>query len=171
MLTRSNSAALGTLMQELKRDRTVHITGGVDDLVSFAKASGQLKEQGWTSHPELACFSSWAEVVEYAAQDPLGDDLALMVKIVDEYGPEVVVASLENMPPPHLADLVVTTTHKAKGLEWNLVKLAGDFPLPAPGQVFPDEEYRLLYVAATRAKFRLDPTMVPAFNAIKRSPA
>ena len=102
--------------------------------------------------------------------DPLGDELALMVKLVDDHTPEAIIAALENMPSMYEADLVCSTTHKAKGLEWDHVKLAGDFPMPQPGKPFPDEEYRLLYVAATRAKLRLDPSMVPAFNAVRRTP-
>lgn len=55
------------------------------------------------------------------------------------------------------------TAHKAKGREWDSVVLAGDFPGPKFNEEtleleFPsDEELRIQYVAASRAKKILDP--------------
>ena len=58
-----------------------------------------------------------------------------------------------------------STTHKAKGLEFSTVRVLDDFlgasadgpHLPTFGGVgnLPEDEYNLLYVAATRAKNRL----------------
>ena len=56
------------------------------------------------------------------------------------------------------AEIVVSTAHKAKGREWDVVRLAGDFKDPfiynkKTTQWEASEEKRnLLYVAATRAK-------------------
>ncbi len=64
---------------------------------------------------------------------------------------------------------MLATAHRAKGLEWPEVRLAGDFPtLPeldaADADGMPwltpeerDQELHLLYVAATRARHRLAP--------------
>jgi len=64
---------------------------------------------------------------------------------------------------------VLATAHKAKGLEWPEVRLAEDFPsLPELDGLDPDgmprlaaeerdQELHLLYVAATRARRRLEP--------------
>jgi len=41
--------------------------------------------------------------------------------------------------------------HKAKGLEWPIVKLANDFSYPEIGENIEAEEVNILYVAATRA--------------------
>lgn len=64
-------------------------------------------------------------------------------------------------------DVVVTTAHKAKGLEWDRVRIANDFwgPRsevdPVTGEervIMPEpEELRLAYVAVTRAALELDP--------------
>ncbi len=56
--------------------------------------------------------------------------------------------------------MTVTTVHRAKGLEWDTVRLHEDFQdleQPGPGNVPEYEEIRrdelnLLYVAATRAR-------------------
>ena len=64
---------------------------------------------------------------------------------------------------------MLSTAHKAKGLEWPRVRLASDFPsleeldtldrdgLPwlTPGE--RDQELHLLYVAVTRARQQLEP--------------
>lgn len=168
VLTRTNAGSLGGLLDALDLGLTVHLTGGSDQLVKFAKAAAQLKDGERTYHPELACFGSWGEVQEYADLDPLGDELALMVKLVDDYGTDRIIDALENMATLYEADVVFSTAHKAKGLEWNQVRLADDFPLFDPAKPFPHEELRLLYVAATRAKLRLDPTAVPLFRSTYR---
>jgi superfamily I DNA/RNA helicase len=64
---------------------------------------------------------------------------------------------------------VLSTAHKAKGLEWPRVRLAADFPrleeldavdgagLPWLTAEERDQELHLLYVAATRARQQLEP--------------
>lgn len=64
---------------------------------------------------------------------------------------------------PVKPDVIISTAHKAKGLEWKKVRIGGDFPQPklnkATGKmVMPDpENLRLAYVAVTRAEAELDP--------------
>jgi outer membrane biosynthesis protein TonB len=59
-------------------------------------------------------------------------------------------------------DVIISTAHKAKGLEWGRVKIGKDFKGPKKGQdgkiIMPDDdELRLAYVAVTRAEKALDP--------------
>jgi hypothetical protein len=60
-------------------------------------------------------------------------------------------------------DVIISTAHKAKGLEWGRVKIGKDFKGPktdeTTGKVtMPnDDELRLAYVAVTRAEKSLDP--------------
>jgi superfamily I DNA/RNA helicase len=70
---------------------------------------------------------------------------------------------------PEAAERVLATAHKAKGLEWASVRLAADFPsleeldatdqdgVPCLTAEERDQELHLLYVAATRARHRLEP--------------
>ena len=72
-------------------------------------------------------------------------------------------------------DCIVTTAHKSKGLEFNKVKLGGDFfykEAAAPGEkILTEDEARLLYVAATRAKKQLDISALnPLFKGIGYTP-
>jgi superfamily I DNA/RNA helicase len=60
-------------------------------------------------------------------------------------------------------DVIISTAHKAKGLEWSRVKIGKDFKGPQKNKqtgqlVMPnDDELRLAYVAVTRAESELDP--------------
>ena len=56
------------------------------------------------------------------------------------------------------ADYVISTAHKAKGLEWGKVQLDDDFyyDVTTNGIKISPEELRLLYVACTRAQNNLD---------------
>ena len=90
--------------------------------------------------PSLARFRSWDELLEEAdeARDP---ELRFLVQIIVHYGRALpgLVADLRRRAVPHpaAAERVLSTAHKAKGLEWSRVRLADDFPsleeLDAPG--------------------------------------
>jgi len=60
-------------------------------------------------------------------------------------------------------DVIVTTAHKSKGLQWNNVRIFDDFWGPRTNkktgelEMPVDEELRLAYVALTRAQKKLDP--------------
>jgi hypothetical protein len=155
VLARTNAVAVRTLLLEQQNGRRVHLVGGGREIVSFAKAAAMLMDGSRTEHPELACFESWSEVQEYVEQDEQGGDLRLQVKLVDEFGVQVILSALDGQVREDDADVVVSTAHKSKGREWASVQLAGDFPEDAQ-----DEELRLLYVAVTRAKLELDITGV-----------
>jgi superfamily I DNA/RNA helicase len=93
--------------------------------------------------------------------------------VVAQYGRALpaLVADLRRRAVAHpgMAERVLATAHKAKGLEWARVRLGADFPglgeLHAAGRdgvprLTPeerDQELHLLYVAATRARQQLEP--------------
>lgn len=160
VLCRTNAAAVQTMLTAIQNNRRAHLIGGGSDVLTFVNGARDLQTGRKTSHPELACFESWGEVQGYVKTDE-GEDLKLMVKLIDQFGAEKIAGALKNMPAEKDADLVISTAHKSKGREWDTVKLAGDFmPLDKMG----DEELRLLYVAATRAKRVLDVESCPPFS-------
>lgn len=160
ILCRTNASCVRRALDELADGGKPAIVGGADDVVRFARAAEDLRSKGWTSHPDLACFKTWGEVQDYVETDPSGSDLSLLVRLIDEFGADVIVSALAQCCDEKIATLVVSTAHKAKGREWDTVELAGDFPTGfdkegKPVDVSP-EELRLLYVAATRARLHLD---------------
>lgn len=157
ILTRTNAGAMTTVFRLIKEGHRPHLVGGGTELVSFARAAADLMDGRTTMHPELACFSDWADVQEYVANDEQGGDLRLMVKLVDDFGPEAILSALGGMPSESAATIIVSTAHKSKGRQWGSVQLAGDFPEPKDNQPVPSlDELRLLYVAVTRARYELD---------------
>lgn len=159
ILTRTNATAVRTVLRLQQEGFRVALVGGGDEVVRFARGAQELKLAGHTDHPELACFESWDEVQRYVQEDQLGNELELMVKLVDDFGVETILAALAQTIREDEADVIVSTAHKSKGREWDRVQLGDDFPPENPS----DEELRLLYVAVTRAKLRLDVDAVAVF--------
>jgi hypothetical protein len=91
-------------------------------------------------------------VQTYVQHDPQGSDLYGMVKLIDDFSIDVILAALDGTIAEKDADVIVSTAHKAKGREWDHVRIENDFPPEIQG----DAEFRLLYVAVTRAKLGLD---------------
>ena len=150
-LSRTNVSTVRQAIREAVDGRSAHIVGGAEDIVSFCRAVIELKQGRKVMHPELSWADDWNEVVAYANQDELGGDLKLFVDLVTEFGEQKLIDLMKNQPRLQDADVVLSTAHKAKGLEHRRVRLLGDFsPDPMP------EEKRLMYVAATRAQHQLD---------------
>jgi superfamily I DNA/RNA helicase len=101
----------------------------------------------------LSWFSNWQEVHEYCETND-GSDIKPLVKLVDDHGAENLKKALHQVVPIESADYVISTAHKAKGLEWNKVLIEDDYNYKVvKGQAqIGAEELRLLYVATTRAK-------------------
>lgn len=157
ILTRTNAEAVRNVLMAQSDGKRPHLVGGGNEIVSFAKAAQTLMDGGKTEHPELACFASWNEVREYVEQDEQGGDLRLLVRLIDEFTVPTILAALDNMVTEQAADVIVSTAHKSKGREWDSVQLGADFEDPEDNA----GELRLIYVAVTRAKLRLDHTAAP----------
>ena len=170
ILTRTNAVAVEEVLSRQAAGEKPHLVGGGSEVATFAKGAQELQEGGKTWLPDLACFDSWSEVQAYVEHDAQGGELKLLVKLVDNYGAANIREALERMPTERAASTIVSTSHKAKGREWERVQLAGDYP--EPGEDPPsDEELRLLYVAATRARVHLDITAVALLNPRTPPPA
>ena len=115
--------------------------------------------------PYIKKFEDLEDLGNYA--DDMEDaELSSLVKTVNKYGKEIphLIRSIENNTVSRLpsADVLLATTHKAKGFEFKRVKLKDDFAdffedknkrrLP---ETIPRDEINLYYVAVTRAKERL----------------
>lgn len=161
VLCRTNGGAMREVMTHLGAGRRVALVGGGDQIKRLAYAARSLQDGKRTDHPELAAFESWDEVRDYVENDPAGSDLAVIVKLIDRYGSGALISAVMRLVPEESADVVVSTAHRAKGREWDHVKIASDFQ---PPRILEDgsqdearpEELRLAYVAVTRARRVLD---------------
>jgi hypothetical protein len=158
VLCRTNAGAIAQAMAMLAADKKVAMVGDGAEIRALAEACQALQAGKPVYHPELMAFKSWREVQEYAENDSGGADLKVLVKLIDTHGPEKILATVDALSSELLADIVVSTAHKAKGREWPTVRLAGDFPEmidPETGQL-KTAEAMLAYVAITRAQDVLD---------------
>lgn len=155
LLTRTNAKAVLNVLELQKRGVRPHLVGGGGEVLAFARGAEELQATNQTWYADLQCFTSWGQVQEYVANDPQGDELKLLVELMDEYGADKIAAALDpqRMPSEASADIVISTAHKSKGREWDVVKLADDFPSLEDCET---GELRLMYVAVTRAKKVLD---------------
>ncbi|NUR03823.1 MAG: ATP-dependent helicase [Streptomyces sp.] len=161
VLCRGNADAMHEVLGYLEAGVPVALTGGGEALKRIAKAAQELKAGRKTSHPELFLFTSWGEVQEYVEQDSAGQDLKAIVKLVDSYGPDVILQAVERLTPEEDAKVSVSTAHKAKGREWATVRIGDGFVSPSVDEFgmqrrMNPAEARLIYVAVTRARLVLD---------------
>ncbi|MFI5756819.1 UvrD-helicase domain-containing protein [Streptomyces sp. NPDC051569] len=167
VLCRTNVGAMAAVMELLEEGRRVALVGGGGSLRALALAAGDLKAGRRTAHPELILFTTWGDLQDYAERDPAGGDLMPLVNLVDKHGTPTILTALDQLADETRAEVTVSTAHKAKGREWQRVKIADDFTPPkdleetdAAGRPLPgpiaDDEARLAYVAVTRARHCLD---------------
>jgi superfamily I DNA/RNA helicase len=163
VLCRGNADVMKEVLGFLDDGVRVAITGGGEALRRIAEAARELKSGRRTSHPELFLFPSWGAVQEYAENDGAAQDLKTLVGLVDKHGPETIIAAVGRLSSEDDAEVTVSTAHKAKGREWESVRIGPGFGVPVaePGEQqrrLSLEEARLIYVAVTRARRELDVT-------------
>ena len=158
ILCRTNASAMVNLLNGLKMGHKVALQADTDRLLKFSQAAERLKKgQSAYGVPELTYFNNWREVQEYGETNE-GSDLKTLVKLVDEHGTDTINQAIASLSSLEQADYIISTAHKAKGLEWGRVQIDNDFYYDVTSQSvkISPEELRLLYVACTRAKDNLD---------------
>ena len=156
ILCRTNAGVISNVFQQLALKRKVYIQGGVTQTINLLKGASDLKAGRKTWCPELCLFNNWQEVMEYS-NSGIGQDMKAFVSMIETHGIQNLINTLQDTcTTPEESEVILTTAHRAKGLEWETVKLHSDFYAPAPGKRLPQGEINLLYVAATRALSNLD---------------
>jgi superfamily I DNA/RNA helicase len=164
ILCRTNAECIRQVMRALTQNLKVKLQGGTSELKGIIKGIEELKAGRIPSAHSLALFTSFEQLKDFSKTE-LGRDLASTLKLVDEYTAEGLLDLIETIEGTRVdhADVIVSTGHKAKGLEWDSVCLGADFRGPSD-KGYKDEDGNLLYVAATRAINELDITKLPMFD-------
>lgn len=156
ILYRTNARMIEDLARYID-DTRVHIAGGTVELLRLMDDAERLQRGQPAQTVELLGFTAWHEVQEFGESEE-GASLRTFVRMVDSHGVPMLRRLLGAVEPrPELAQLVLSTAHKAKGLEWDSVRLSDDF-LRHTSEDAPTAnlaERRLFYVAATRARHAL----------------
>ena len=157
IICRTNGGVISHIFSYIEKYK-VYLQGGATQLISLINGAQALKEGRKTANQELALFKTWDEVIEYSESSSDGKAMSVMIKLIEKYGSSTLIDLLkQTVPNARQADIVLTTAHKAKGLEWDNVKLGNDFFYPEKKESYlAAGEVNILYVAATRALQTLD---------------
>lgn len=160
VLCRTNFGAIISLRELQSQGRKTALMGNVkESLLEFTRGCIELKDGRRTGHPELGLFQNWGEALDWARdEDESASNTTMLIRLVESIGAEAMLRTLRLAVDEQSADVVITTAHKAKGREWDCVRLAGDFKHPDD---MDSDELRLLYVSVTRARKHLDITQLP----------
>ncbi len=161
VLCRTNAEAINQVIHATDDGRSAALVGGGHEIRNMAQAALDLQSTGSTDHAELFAFKSWGEVHDYAYQDEAGAELLPFVRLVGDVGAERVVTAVDELVDETAADVIVSTSHKAKGREWSSVLIGSDFHRSVADstgrpRAVPRADAMLAYVAVTRARDTLD---------------
>jgi hypothetical protein len=155
ILCRTNAGLIDEAISQIAMNRNVHIVGGLTEMMKFATEIEKLQKGERSTHRDLQAFASWGEVQDYA-RTPDGADLGVWVRMIEKYGVPTLRKVATQVVDERLADVVVSTAHKSKGLQWDHVQIGSDFKIPVDDdgklQKPIEGESMLHYVSVTRAK-------------------
>lgn len=162
ILARTNASVITALVEALNEGRTPHLVGGNAELMEMLRGVQDLKAGTPSTVPEFFGFENWEQVVEFAGTAE-GEQLSTFVNLVQSRGERQLMWALGRAVDEDRSDIVLSTAHKAKGREWNAVRLMDDFLKSRPAKSDSLEaqekhqreeaaELRLYYVAVTRAR-------------------
>ena len=168
VLSRTNASVIIEVLDATRAGQRPHIVGGTAELTRLLTDVYELKKAKPASSPEFFGFVNWSEVVEFADSEE-GESIRTFTQLVEQHGESTLWAAVKGISSDERgAGVVLSTAHKAKGREWDSVRLSGDFVSSAQGSVRAQSEadVRLLYVAITRARELLciDPDMLAHFT-------
>lgn len=181
ILCRSNGGVIQAALGQIEDGNKPFVEGGAQDAAKLLMALRDLfyskgDNRRKIFHPEIALFNDWDELEEFAESNEGGSYkpfVNITKKMVAQGTIEQAIHALqyETAESRAEADITISTAHKAKGLEWNNVQLGDDWEkshlhvkeeyLDDNGEVqeafrVNEENYKLLYVAVTRAKEAID---------------
>lgn len=154
MLFRTNAALIFEAVDLLEQGKKVNLEIDVSDFTKLLDSAIELQRGNLpkVKHESLVQFASWKEC-QVEAEAVQGELLRVfnMVENGSVYKVLGVLSKHKNYADP---DVTLTTAHKSKGREFDVVILADDFPSPYNQQGewigLNDMERNLLYVALTR---------------------
>lgn len=188
ILCRTNGGALAQVMAAQTAGTSVYLMADTQYAVRFCDAADDLKQGRTPQMEDLAAFTSWGQVQEYAEEAADASDWKTLVALIDKHGTPSVRSALSGVVDERRAELVVATAHKSKGREWGRVRLAsdlaefvenaedriakaleeGDHAKATRARANLRDELMLSYVATTRAMHSLNPgqLIAPALTAV-----
>lgn len=172
VIARTNSNLFMTAINAYEKNMNIYFVGGFDSY-NFQKILDieklYLKNTASIKDNYIKNFESF-EDYESVANFSNDKEMLYHIKVVKKYARQLslIINGIKNLTVTHQhdADIILSTVHKSKGLEFSQVILANDFPnfvsndLILNAKVLKEDEINILYVAATRAIHVLKPNKV-----------
>lgn len=167
ILGRTNSGIFEEALRLHSQGYRVSVVGGSDGLkIDQLRDAYRLftKQNESVQDVYMQSFEDFDELEEYGKEfeDPEAKSLTRLIRKHPDGFHLVIDDLVDHLVAPDDADYILSTAHKAKGLEWNQVKLLNDFVdfFNDKGQFLhpkyhDHDEINLIYVAATRAMLTL----------------
>lgn len=172
VLSRTNAGLYAEAAAVLGKN--THWLGGVEQYRLDALVDSYMLKTNRRSEirdPSLRSFQSWQQYKDEAESSSNGE-AKMLIKLNEQYDkdiPYLVKCFRANaLITESGANLVLSTAHKAKGFDWDVVKIGEDFDCTTkalndmklspqlPLSAAHAQEINLLYVAVTRARHTLD---------------
>lgn len=134
ILCRTNKGAFYELVNQSNAfpDRKFALLADVAEIHNWMTGARSLMKGEPVYHPDLVCFASWVDVIEYSELNKADNEFQYMVRLLDQFDNDFdAVFNVLDMISTDVksADCVICTVHKAKGLEWDNVLISDDFEL------------------------------------------
>lgn len=155
ILCRTNGGLMAEAVAVIDSGKKFSVPGGANKMVPLkmlAKGAQDLKLGYATECPELFGYKNWKEVEAMPS-----DDLVPFVRLVNRVGTQRIINACNKATLNERdADVLISTVHSAKGLEWNKVRISDDFW--SPKKDFAPNKFELMvgYVGVTRAINEID---------------
>jgi len=158
-LYRTNAALITAGVELIQSGCNVALEIDVRDFVKLLESAMALsaKDIKNVKHESITPFPEWRDLMTEAKL--VGGELGRIVTLITTGDARGVLHTLAGYKKPRNPDIILTTAHKSKGREFDIVVLADDFPscYNEDGEWIGlvEMEENLLYVASTRAKKQL----------------
>jgi superfamily I DNA/RNA helicase len=164
IITRTNAGVFTRAALMASNNKKIHFIGGSKNY-AFNKLLDIFhlynKENDKIKTAELFKFKNYTELKRFAEHNT-DNEIKYLIQLVEKYKNKIpgMIEKIYHAERFNMndADVVITTAHKSKGLEFNQVMLGNDFPtfLTKDNEIkfenIKKEELNILYVALTRAK-------------------
>lgn len=156
LLYRTNMMLVLDAVEFIQQGKKINLEIDVSDFVKLLESAVELKNGNMkgVKHEEMLPYESWSDF--YKEVQGTGGELGRVFNIIDSGDVFKVLGMLRMQHNSDNPEMILTTAHKSKGREWDVVYLASDFPSNWNNKGewvgLRDEERNLLYVAVTRAR-------------------
>lgn len=170
VLCRTNAICLKYLLEAHINNKKVKFIGDTGKMIKYINGIMALRS-GKQAFGALSIFKNYRELLEYA-NSKFGGEIKTLINILNDCKQkDITVEQLKlillNSKNTKKPDIIISTAHATKGLEFKNVILANDFRSHKE-EDFELQDCNLLYTAATRAINSLDVSRCSTIKEILR---